>query len=134
MRCPYCDNSVPHNVVQCPSCGAAITPQNTATQNVNPGQPVNSMQPNIPAVPKTNKNRITAGLLALCLGALGIHKFYLGYNTAGIIYLLCGTIGWVIGFPGLAVMALAVIDGIIYLTKTDEEFYRVYVEGRKEWF
>jgi TM2 domain-containing membrane protein YozV len=73
--------------------------------------------------------RIAAGLLAIFLGSLGIHKFYLGYNTAGIIMLVvslfsCGTIMGVIGL----------IEGIIYLTRTDEQFTATYVVGKKEWF
>ena len=73
--------------------------------------------------------KIAAGLLAIFLGSLGIHKFYLGYNTAGIIMLVislftCGTVMAVIGL----------IEGIIYLTKTDEQFVATYVVGKKEWF
>jgi TM2 domain-containing membrane protein YozV len=73
--------------------------------------------------------KIAAGLLAIFLGAFGLHKFYLGYITAGIIMLVvslfsCGTIMAVIGF----------IEGIIYLTRTNEEFAARYVIGKKEWF
>jgi TM2 domain-containing membrane protein YozV len=73
--------------------------------------------------------KIAAGLLALFLGAFGLHKFYLGYFTAGIITLVvtlfsCGTIMFVIG----------IVEGIIYLTRTDEQFTATYVVGRKEWF
>jgi TM2 domain-containing membrane protein YozV len=73
--------------------------------------------------------KISAGLLAIFLGALGVHKFYLGYTTAGIIMLVvslfsCGTIMGVIGL----------IEGIIYLTRTDEQFVSTYVNGKKEWF
>ncbi len=73
--------------------------------------------------------KIAAGLLAIFLGAFGVHKFYLGYTTAGIIMLIitlfsCGTITGVIG----------IIEGIIYLTRTDEQFATTYVVGRKAWF
>jgi TM2 domain-containing membrane protein YozV len=71
------------------------------------------------------KDRMVAGILALLLGWLGIHHFYLGNTTTGIIYLaisLCSgtTIGWVLG----------IVDGIIYLTKPDDQFQRNY----KNWF
>ncbi len=73
---------------------------------------------------KEESKRITAVLLAIFTGSLGIHKFYLGHNTAGIVYLLtCGLCGigpW--------------IDFIIYLTKSDDEFIEVYQRGGKEWF
>jgi hypothetical protein len=39
------------------------------------------------------------------------------------------------GFLGTFVMSIiGLIEGIIYLCKSDEEFVRTYVDGRKEWF
>ena len=76
---------------------------------------------------KPESKRVTAGILAILLGWLGVHKFYLGYTTAGIIELVlgfCFGIGWIIG----------IIEGIIYLTKSDEEFVRTYQIGQKQWF
>ena len=75
-------------------------------------------------------NKTTAGLLAIFLGPLGIHKFYLGFRGPGIIYLL-GTI-FIIGIPFTFTVPL--IEGIIYLTKSDEEFERLYVVEKKQWF
>jgi TM2 domain-containing membrane protein YozV len=85
------------------------------------------------------KNKTAAGLLAIFLGGLGIHKFYLGYTGPGLIYLLTNTIGlavtWVLLFtPNIALGVIALVEGIIYLTKTDEEFEQTYVTGRKSWF
>jgi len=83
--------------------------------------------------------RIPAGIFAILLGWLGIHKFILGYTGTGVTMLLisvaipCVTCGmgffatWAMGVIGL-------IEGIIYLTKSDAEFVRIYVEGRREWF
>lgn len=70
--------------------------------------------------------KIIAGVLAIVLGGLGIHKFILGYTQEGIIQLLIGLcgIGYIIG----------IIEGIIYLTKSDEEFYQTYQVGKKGWF
>lgn len=71
--------------------------------------------------------KVLAGFLALVIGYLGIHKFILGYNKEGLLQILltclCG-IGAII----------AIIEGIIYLTKTDEEFYQTYQVGKKGWF
>ena len=82
------------------------------------------------------EKKIVAGILAILLGGLGIHKFYLGYTTAGIIMLVVslvvGTFTCGIGYSLMAVIGL--IEGIIYLTKTDEEFVATYVNGKKEWF
>lgn len=79
--------------------------------------------------PYRSEKKVAAGILAILLGGLAIHKFYLGYTKAGIIQLIlsivtCGTIGGLIGL----------IEGIIYLTKSDEEFDRIYVQNQKEWF
>ncbi|WP_240421094.1 TM2 domain-containing protein [Paenibacillus periandrae] len=67
------------------------------------------------------KSKTTAGILAILLGSLGVHKFYLGKIGLGIVYLLfCWT-----GIPGL----IGLIEGILYLTKTDEEFQSKYVNA-----
>lgn len=70
--------------------------------------------------------KTTAGICAVLLGGLGIHKFVLGYTTAGIIMILlaCTGISSVIGL----------IEGILYLTKSDEDFYNTYIKGQKAWF
>lgn len=86
-----------------------------------------------------SKNKIAAGLLAIFLGGLGIHKFYLGYIGPGLVFLLTNTIGWfvtifLLGLPNFALGIIALIEGIIYLTKPDEEFEQTYVVGRKPWF
>ncbi|MCE0522456.1 MAG: TM2 domain-containing protein [Methylacidiphilales bacterium] len=78
------------------------------------------------------EKKIVAGILAILLGQLGIHKFYLGYTTAGIIMLLITVL--TCGFGGAVIWIIGLIEGIIYLTKTDEEFVATYVNGKKEWF
>src|SRR5208337_4075103 len=83
------------------------------------------------AVASRASNKIPAGVCGILLGSLGIHKFILGYTGAGLILLLvtvlsCGLLSPVTHIIGL-------IEGILYLCKTDEEFVRTYVDGRKEW-
>jgi TM2 domain-containing membrane protein YozV len=73
-----------------------------------------------------------AGLFGLFLGAFGVHKFILGYNKAGII-MLCVTV-LTCGYGGLVMGLIGFIEGIIYLTKSDEEFVRTYIVNKKEWF
>jgi TM2 domain-containing membrane protein YozV len=74
------------------------------------------------------EKKTTAGILGILLGFLGAHKFYLGYKKQGIIQIIisvltCGA-GGVVGL----------IEGIIYLTKSDEEFVATYIQGNKPWF
>ena len=78
------------------------------------------------------KSKLAAGLLAIFLGTLGIHKFYLGYTTEGII-MLCITL-LSAGFLGVVVEIISIIEGIIYLTMDDGTFVNTYVNGRKGWF
>ena len=78
-------------------------------------------------VPGAEK-KITAGVCGILLGAFGVHKFILGYTTQGIIQIVitictCG-IGGIIGL----------IEGIINLTKSDEDFVKIYIQGKKGWF
>lgn len=81
------------------------------------------------------KSKIVAGLLAIFLGTFGIHKFYLGYADAGVTMLLVSIFGSLLIMLGPAVMGtIALIEGIIYLTRSDQQFYETYVLGRKPWF
>jgi TM2 domain-containing membrane protein YozV len=82
-------------------------------------------------VPRAS-NKIPAGICGILLGGLGIHKFILGYTGAGLIMLLVTLLTCGIAYPVTHIIGL--IEGIIYLCKPDEEFVRVYVDGRKEWF
>jgi TM2 domain-containing membrane protein YozV len=79
-----------------------------------------------------NGKKITCGICGILLGALGVHKFILGYTTEGLIMLLasiltCGIAGTVMGVIGL-------VEGIMYLTKSDDEFYNTYIASKKGWF
>jgi len=74
-----------------------------------------------------NKKMI-AGILAIVIGSLGIHKFVLGYTKEGIIQIILTVV--TCGLAGI----IGLVEGIIYLTKSDEEFYETYQKGHKGWF
>ena len=86
----------------------------------------------VPRAPLTNwqamgaDKKIPVGICGLPLGGFGVHKFILGYTKEAIIQLILGFcgVGWIIG----------IIEGLIYVTKSDEEFVRTYIHGRKAWF
>jgi TM2 domain-containing membrane protein YozV len=87
---------------------------------------------NNPAQPRQENKKVVSGVLAILLGSLGIHKFILGYKTEGIIML---AITVCTCFFGSAITGLiGLIEGIIYLTKSDEEFYQTYQVNKKGWF
>lgn len=78
------------------------------------------------------KNKVAAGVCGILIGALGIHKFILGYTKEGIIMLLVTILTFGIG--GIIMWIIGLIEGILYLTKSDEDFVRLYVENKKGWF
>jgi TM2 domain-containing membrane protein YozV len=86
--------------------------------------------------PSGDSNRVACGVVAILLGWLGIHKFMLGMNNAGLIMLLVSILGGIptCGGAAFVMSIIGLVEGIIYLTKSDEEFYDLYVVQKKEWF
>jgi len=82
------------------------------------------------------KSKVAASLLGIFLGALGVHKFYLGYTKAALVMLLVSVIGGVItlGVAAWIVGLVGFIEGIIYLTKSDDDFATTYVHAERQWF
>ncbi len=87
--------------------------------------------------------KIPAGICGILFGALGIHKFIMGFPRAGLTMLAitvgCGILGNIpfLGFLHLIggiVALIGFVEGIIYLAKNDSDFYRDYVIYKKEWF
>lgn len=83
-----------------------------------------------------SNKKILAGVLAILFGSIGIHKFILGYTKEGLIMLaitlIIGVFTCGIGASAMGIIGL--IEGIIYLAKSDEEFYNTYQVGKKPWF
>ena len=93
-----------------------------------------------PLSPTFADKKVVAGIIAILFGYLGIHKFILGYVGSGIamlaITLVSIPLSFIfIGFIGLSLMGLfGLIEGIIYLTKSDDEFIQRYGIHHKGWF
>jgi TM2 domain-containing membrane protein YozV len=81
---------------------------------------------------RSGPNKIAVGIVAILVGAFGIHKFMLGYTKAGWIMLLVSVLTCCIAAGPMGI--IGPVEGIMYLTKSDEEFYQMYVVGKKEWF
>src|SRR5579875_952349 len=97
VYCRDCAAIISATAPTCPHCGGR--------QNIGAG---------LGAVTPGGRSRIAAALFAIFLGGFGVHKFYLGRSGQGIVYLIFfwAFIPWVIGF----------IEGIVYLTMSDEDF------------
>jgi len=111
--CHNCGTQVPLSQAVCPSCGTSLA------------QHIGS---------SSKKSRTTAGILALFLGGLGGHKFYLGYTKEAIIMLLITVIGACCCIGPLVTGVIALIEAINYLKLSDEQFEETYVKNKKPWF
>jgi TM2 domain-containing membrane protein YozV len=93
-----------------------------------------------PLPPDFKDKKIVAGILGIVVGSLGVHKFYLGYMTEGAIMLGVTIVSFIltlvfIGVFGVMAMSIiGLIEGIMYLTKSDEEFVMTYGVNKKPWF
>lgn len=140
IACPFCDVELDVDPAQggmetnCPSCnGRFQVPVPVAPSHGKTSQP--------DVVRDFAGKKIAAGICGIIVGGFGVHKFILGFNTAGAImlsvYLVCFVLGTCLVFPILGSIAMQVVgiaEGIIYLTKSDDEFYQTYAIQRKEWF
>ena len=135
---------MPTQYVTCPNCH---------TQNLDPGGrcsncgtvlPISPMpmQPVYQNKPAGADKKIAAGLCGILLGGFGVHKFILGYQQEGIILLGVSLVSWIItlvtcgiGAPLVMIPGIiGLVEGIIYLTKSDEEFVQTYIVNKKPWF
>ncbi len=125
-------------------------PSDTPSPDV-PNQQVSSQQaPATPVQPQVElsaseiqSKKMACGILGILIGGLGIHKFYLGYQKEGVIMILVTLLGGGVGglvtcgmlAPIIVVMPIiGMVEGIIYLTKTDEDFAETYLKRQRPWF
>ena len=102
--CPSCGTKVPENVKFCPNCGGQIYP---VSETAKAGK----------------KDKLVAGLLAIVLGGLGIHYFYLGKTTAGVLTIVISLVSCGI-WP-----VVMLIQGILMLIMSEEDFDSKYVDN-----
>lgn len=145
MACPHCraqQSLAPDRaggIAVCESCGGKFqVPLPTAYVMDSSMSSQYALPPEIQAFAG---KKIAAGICGILLGGLGVHKFILGLNTPAIVMLVVwlagATTGMCLFFPLFASIAMNIIglvEGIIYLTKSDMDFYQTYAVQRKEWF
>ena len=124
-KCPVCGNITYSSStllkVKCQSCGCEYETAPSST----PHQPANFVCRNVFESGPSGRSRGVAALLAILLGYLGIHYFYLGKNTAGIICLVLSIFSCGIAATLLSVMGI--IQGILMFTMSEEAFEERYV-------
>jgi TM2 domain-containing membrane protein YozV len=129
--CPSCSQSANLNAAFCAACGHQYS-----TQFVQPtpsGAPTQAFYGAKPAhLQEANSKKLAAGICGILLNCFGVHKFILGYTSAGLIMLLGSILTCGIAAPVFSIIGL--VEGIMYLTKSDDEFYVRYIAGRQEWF
>ena len=112
-----------------PMCGVAVDfqPQGSTALEINRALGGSAV------ATSGEKNKTTAGLLAILLGAFGVHKFYLGDTTAGAITLAISLGAGLVtcGAATFMMSIIGIVERIIYLSKLDSEFQQIYVLGRK---
>lgn len=105
MFCKFCGAEIDDDCVVCPACGKQVAPLKTE---------YSSSGSSIFGRDIEGKNRLIASLLALFLGWIGLHHFYLENNRYGILSIIfCWTgIPWIIG----------IVQGVMMLLESDEQF------------
>jgi len=133
------ENLTPQPPQPAPGQGAPVVPP-PPTYQVPPQQQQYYTQPQAsgkvrsPGIGSAKKEKWPAAALAFVLGFIGIHKFYLGYKTEGLIMLLVALIGGAcFGIGMMVMMVIAIIEAVKYVTLTTEEFDATYVKGYKGW-
>ena len=79
-----------------------------------------------------SNKKLAAGLTGIFLGAFGVHKFILGYTKPAVIMLVVSLLTCGVGY--FAFQVIGIIEGVIYLTKSNTEFEAEYLDGQKDWF
>ncbi len=131
----------------CPGCATQNVGINARCTNCGTVLPISPMPmqhvPNYGTAKQAGaEKKLAAGICGILLGGLGIHKFILGYTQEGVIlisvYIAAFIIAMVtcgIGTPLIFLpTVIGVVEGIIYLTKSDEEFVQTYIVNKKPWF
>src|SRR5690242_7340686 len=123
--CTKCGATNDEMAQYCTSCQAPLT------QVAGGGyQPMQSVNPGAMTDWKAMGayKKVTAGICAILLGWLGVHKLFFAYTTEGVIQLALVVI------TCRLTTIISIAEAVIYHAKSDEEFVRTYIQHKKVWF
>ena len=137
-NCPECGKQYSTqervNRVRCPYCGVETNVSYSEQEHPNYqeqlrqfGNQANAAMDDVFSNGPSGKSRGVAGLLALFLGGVGLHYFYMGKTTAGVIFLLATIV--TCGALGLVAHIISIIQGVLFFTSSQEEFERRWVNS-----
>ena len=145
--CSNCNAEVQPGSKFCTKCGTVIEQNKSSNEMSSKDRLARSSTVNVslgrqpsqysdPSWDDIKSKRLSSGLLGIFFGAFGAHKFVLGYTQEGLIYLGVSILGGIITCGGAfgVTSILALIESIMYLTKSPEEFKRTYIDNKKGWF
>jgi TM2 domain-containing membrane protein YozV len=86
--------------------------------------------------PSNTTKQLLAGYCGIIFGGFGVHKFVLGYSLEGLIMLAISAVGgyFTYGFTLLIMQLVGLIEGMIYLNKSHDEFVDTYFVNKQSWF
>ena len=142
IQCNECGNQISDKATTCPSCGAPIERNIYCTkcgtlynEKATACPSCGTYNPNCPSPPsaiddlsssgKSGRSRGIAAILAFFFGALGVHYFYLGKNSAGWIILVVDVLTCFVAAAVFSIMSL--IQAILMLTMTQVQFENRYI-------
>lgn len=137
-NCPECNRqySTQEKVsrVKCPYCGAETNVSYSEQQGTNYqeqwrqfGEQASAVVDDVFSNGPSGRSRGVAGLLALFLGGVGLHYFYMGKTNAGVIFLVATLL--TCGLLGVITQIISIIQGVLFFTSTQEEFERRWVNS-----
>jgi TM2 domain-containing membrane protein YozV len=120
--CFACAAQIDAEAEICPKCGVrqrGVYPPSSGAFGMGPAHPAQGI-------------KIACGICGIVIGALGVHKFIYGATGAGLVMLLVTIL--TLGIGGIPMGIIGLVEGIMYLIKSDEEFHQEYMVNKKGWF